>query len=141
MFKFLIKLLEYFLKKDIPFVFNESYKQNLELYKLHNKQAHYHYKQIRKEYLKNLLIHHKYKIMRLGITSCIVFIAFYFSFSNFYPKIIRVFTSENLEATINNDSTVIIRNVINPHLTLYLDAIAATETTIKDINHNKIRKR
>jgi len=138
MFKFLIRLLELFLKRDTPFIPNENYKQNLELYKLHHKQALYHYKQIRKEYLKNLITHNKYRIMRIVSVSSIVFIALYFTFSNYYPKLIHSFIPSNLEATINNDSTVVIKNIVNPNLTLYLDAIAATETPIKDINKNRI---
>ncbi len=138
MFKVLIQYLEFLLKKDVPFIPDENYKQNLELYKLHRRQASFYYKQVHKKHLKNLLIHHKHRILRTFVTGSFIFVSLYFIIINFYPKITHIFVPSNLEATINNDSLIKIKNIVNPNLTAYLDAIAATESPVVDANRNGI---
>ena len=53
-------------------------------------------------------------------------------YKNYKPKFITLYKTDTFQSQIKQDSTIIIRDVINPELKKYFDYIASTEVLIKN---------
>jgi len=132
----MLKIFKFLFTKDKLFV-SEEIKEKLELYQLHKKQANNLFKEIRYKYLLNFFKSHKFRMMRISVLLFFIAFSSYLVLKGSAQHLHVIHTSDNLIATLEQNS-IVIRDVINPELLIYLDAIASTESPIYDVNKNDV---